>query len=263
MPQPIPVLSTIFKKLASKGALLSRDDSATKAVPSSYGVGWNYLHTEGDNSLGFKDIQDLITYITGGLNRWVVAPTKIIPIPSISRTVAENHSGGGSTSTKSASVPTPAVSEPATATASPLSVGAGIAHDDDGADTDETTATNNDTAGDMHLLPSPAAVGDGFYLGLSSQFDWAAMNIGTAGAGTWTITWKYWNGTTWTALTMKYDETSNFRTTGLKRAHWVRPGDWATKNILGSTLYYVKAEVTAYTSMTTQPLGTRAWLGQY
>ena len=148
---------------------------------------------------------------------------------------------------------------------SPQAVGAGVAHDDDVGDTDETTETNNPTANDMHLLPSPGAVGDGFYFGLSDPFDWLCLNIGTPGEGTWTITWKYWNGITWTALTLKYDETDHFRAAAGK--HWVhldgRPGDWATTTILTYTLYFIKGEVTSYTSMTTQPLGTQAWIGRY
>lgn len=152
----------------------------------------------------------------------------------------------------------------ATPYAGPLACGGAVYHDDSPLiDTDETTQANNTTANDIHLLPSPGAVGDGFYFGLNNPFDRIAVNIGTAGAGTWTITWKYYNGVTWTALTIKTDETSHFRTSGLKGCHWVRPLDWAATLIAGMNLYWVKSEITAYTSMTTQPLGTQAWLGRY
>ena len=152
----------------------------------------------------------------------------------------------------------------ATPYASPLACGGAVYHDDSPLiDTDETTQANNATANDMHLLPNPGAVGDGFYFGLNNLFDRVAINIGTAGAGTWTITWKYYNGVTWTALTIKTDETSHFRTSGLKGCHWVRPVDWAATPIAGMNLYWIKAEITAYTNMTTQPLGTQAWLGRY
>ncbi len=152
----------------------------------------------------------------------------------------------------------------ATPYAGPLACGGAVYHDDSPLiDTDETTQANNATANDMHLLPSPGAVGDGFYFGLNNPFDRIAVNIGTAGVGTWTITWKYYNGVTWTALTIKTDETSHFRTSGMKGCHWVRPLDWAATLIAGMNLYWVKSEITAYTSMTTQPLGTQAWLGRY
>ena len=152
----------------------------------------------------------------------------------------------------------------ATPYAGPLACGGAVYHDDSPLiDTDETTQANNATANDMHLLPSPGAVGDGFYFGMNNLFDRVVINIGTAGAGTWTITWKYYNGVTWTALTIKTDETSHFRSSGLKVCHWVRPVDWAATPIAGMNLYWVKAEITAYTNMTTQPLGTQAWLGRY
>jgi hypothetical protein len=153
----------------------------------------------------------------------------------------------------------------ATPYASPLACGGAVYHDDaPPTDTDETVPSNDAAANDMHLLPSPSAVGDGFYFGLDTPFDWVAINIGTAGAGTWTITWKYWNGSTWSALNLKYDETANLRTTGLKKVHFNRPLDWATTTIAAiANKYWVKAEVTAYTNMTTQPLGTQAWIGQY
>ncbi|AGG07370.1 hypothetical protein C1O63_1558 [Dehalococcoides mccartyi] len=148
--------------------------------------------------------------------------------------------------------------------ASPLACGGAVYHDDSPLiDTDETTQANNATANDIHLLPSPGAVGDGFYFGLNNPFDRVVVNIGTAGVGTWTITWKYYNGVTWTALTIKTDETSHFRTSGLKGCHWVRPLDWTATLIAGMNLYWVKSEITAYTSMTTQPLGNQAWLGRY
>jgi hypothetical protein len=146
----------------------------------------------------------------------------------------------------------------------PLACGGAVYHDDSPLiDTDETAQANNGTVNDIHLLPSPGAVGDGFYFGLDNPFDRVAINIGTAGAGTWTITWKYYNGITWTALTIKTDETAHFRTLGLKGCHWVRPADWTATLIAGKNLYWVKAEITAYTNMTTQPLGNQAWLGRY
>jgi len=252
--------------LTTQGDVLYRNVEAAR-LAAAYGVGYSFLHAKntGKDEPEWMDIQELIAYITGGANRMIAPPTLVIPVPEISVKVEERHTGGKHTIDKSLSIPVPSI-EVATATCSPLAVGAGIAHDDDPpTDTDETTATNNPTANDMHLLPSPAAVGDGFYFGLANPFDWVCLNIGTPGVGVWAITWKYWNGTTWTALPLKYDQTDNFRAAAGK--HWVhfdgRPGDWATTTILAYTLYFIKGEVTAYTSMTTQPLGTQAWIGRW
>jgi hypothetical protein len=185
-----------------------------------------------------------------------------IPEPSIS-VAAASSSGEAFTATLSLPVPMVTVSKGGT-TSPPLAVLGAVYHDDAPLiDTDETAAANDVAANDMHLTPSPGAVGDGFYFGLDNPFDWVSVNIGTAGAGTWTITWKYFNGVTWTALAMKSDETSGWRTTGIRRAHWNRPLDWALFTVAALNLYWVKAEITSYTVMTTQPLGNQAWVGRY
>ena len=264
-PKGITKLKEIAAAMA-QGGIPFRGPSFLEKLAASYGVGYNFLHAlnTGIDEPEWMDIQEIIAYITGGLNRMIAPPTLVIPAPDISVEVAAASAPPGKTIISSLTTPVPSI-EVATAICSPLAVGAGIAHDDDPpTDTDETTAANNPTANDMHLLPSPAAVGDGFYFGLADLFDWVCLNIGTPGVGVWTNIWKYWNGTTWTASTIKYDETNNFRAAAGKHwVHFVRPGDWATTTILTHTLYFIKCEVTAYTSMTTQPLGTQAWIGRW
>lgn len=249
-----------------QGDIAYRGANTLEKLAADWGAGFNFLHVTNSGQLGldWRDVQAMIIYLTGAVNRMIALPSLVIPTPSISQVTEQHSSPPGKTATPSLTIPEPTVIAPTMVTVSPQAVGAGIAHDDDVGNTDETTETNNPTANDMHLLPSPGAVGDGFYFGLSDPFDWVCLNIGTPGAGTWTITWKYWNGTTWTALTLKYDETNHFRAAAGKHwVHLVRPGDWATTTILTYTLYFIKAEVTAYTSMTTQPLGTQAWIGKY
>ena len=248
-----------------QGDIAYRGADVLQRLPADYGVGYNFLHVKNSGQLEpeWMDIQDLVAYLTGAVNRMVALPTLMIPRVSLNLAADEDHSGGGFTAAPLLSVTTP-TAVMVTAMAAPAAVSAAIAHDDDPpTDTDETAETNSPTTNDMHLLPSPSAVGDGFYFGLADSFDWVCLDIGTAGAGSWSITWKYWNGSTWTALSLKYDETGNFRTTGKKWAHWNRPGDWAITTILTHTLYFVKAEVTSYGSMTNQPLGSRAWIGKY
>lgn len=252
----------------SQGAIAYRGLDTLEKLAAEYGIGYNFLHAQntGIDQPDWMNIQELVAYITGGKNRMIAPPTLVIPSPSISVEATAASAPPGKTATPSLAIPAPSIEE-ATATASPLAVDGGIAHDDDPpTDTDETTETNDATANDMHLLPSPAAVGDGFYFGLANPFDWLCLNIGTPGVGVWTITWKYWNGTTWTALTLigAKDQTDNFRAATGK--HWVqfeRPSDWSETTILSKNLYWIKGEVTSYTSMTTQPLGTQAWIGRY
>jgi hypothetical protein len=86
--------------------------------------------------------------------------------------------------------------------------------------TDYTDEANEDTTDDVPLLPSPVGATDCLYIGSGEQFDYLLINIGTAGTTTFTLTWEYWDGTTWTALTSselwKSDQLTNFRTAGLR-----------------------------------------------
>ena len=205
--------------------------------------------------------------ILGTMITWIFEinpPVLSIPAPSLGLATATASSPPGLTATEPLTVPEPVIGD-AAVKSDPLAVDGGVAHDDDGADTDETAETNSAVINDMHLLPSPGALGDGFYIGSLNPFDWLCLNIGTAGAGVWTIAWKYWDGLTWTALTLigLKDQTAHFRTTGKKWVTFQRPGDWALNVISALNLYWVKGECTAYTSMTVQPLGTQSWIGKY
>ena len=137
----------------------------------------------------------------------------------------------------------------------------GAVADDGGAQTDETTSANDDTTNDMNLLPAAPAVNDAYYFAYSATFGKIRLKQGAAGAGTWTIGWEYWNGTAWVGLSNVSDGTDGFRTSGTKLITFDIPGDWATTTVTGLGPYYwVRAKVSAYTSITTQPKGTRAWI---
>lgn len=126
--------------------------------------------------------------------------------------------------------------------------------------TTETTEANNATPDDMTLLPAaPVQDDDAYYIGSDYTFDKITITISTAGAGTWTITWKYWNGSAWTALSGVTDGTTSFTTAGTKDVTFTLPSDWAQTAVNAITKYWVKADLTAYTSITTQPLGQQAW----
>jgi len=208
------------------------------------------------------DIQDLIVYLTGAVNRMVAPPTLAVLIPGIGVEVAAASSPPGRTATLTLAIPAPSIGVPATATYSPAALDGAIA-DDGGVQTDETAAANNPTANDMTLLPAVPAVNDAYYFGLSTLWDWLSLNIGQAGAGTWTIVWEYWNGSTWATLPGAYDTSNGFRNGGYQSLTFPRPGDWATSSILLMNLFWVRARVSAYTSVTTQPLGTQAWIGTH
>jgi len=134
--------------------------------------------------------------------------------------------------------------------------------DDGGVQTTETTGTRDSTANDMTLLPATPAVNDAYYFGSAVTYNRVRLNVGTRGVGTWTITWEYWNGSAWTALSGVDDETVGFTSTitSPKNITFTVPGDWATTTVNSiASMYWVRARVSAYTSVTTQPKGTQAW----
>lgn len=137
-----------------------------------------------------------------------------------------------------------------------------VFQDDGGVFTDYTAAMGDlgVVTGDVYPLPAAPAVNDAFYLGNTTKtFGRAEIYMRTAGVGTWTITWEYWNGSTWTALTAT-DNTVGF-TSGSggasKDVYWTMPLDWATTAVNSVTGYWVRGRVSAFTSITTQPVADR------
>lgn len=138
---------------------------------------------------------------------------------------------------------------------------AGAVADDGGAQTNETAEANNATANDMTLLPATPAVGDAYYFSYEFPFNKLRINIGTNGAGVWTLAWEYYNGLAWVALPGLSDGTTGFMAgTGNKDVTFTIPSNWAKTEVLGFTEYWIRARVSAYTSVTTQPKGTQAWI---
>jgi len=122
--------------------------------------------------------------------------------------------------------------------------------------TDELTEALSAAASDMTLLPAIPVVGDAYYFGWFVPQSGFTLNIGTQGDGTWTITWEYYNGG-WVALGGVSDGTSGFTLSGSCDISWTLPADWATVAVNGSTLYWVRARVSAFVAVITQPLGTQ------
>lgn len=133
--------------------------------------------------------------------------------------------------------------------------------DDGGAYTDETTEANEDTANDMTLFPATPAADDAYLIGMTNQFNRVLFNVGTAGAGTYTVAWEYWNGSGWSALSGVTDDTGAFKNAGLNDVVFTIPSNWATTTINSQgPFYYIRAKIDSGTT-TTVPLGTRAYAG--
>lgn len=137
----------------------------------------------------------------------------------------------------------------------------GAVANDGGVQTDETDHANDATASDMTLLPPVPEVNDAYYFIGTTPFDVLRIQIGIPGVGTWTIVWEYWKGS-WSALSGVTDGTSAFKAAaGAHDVLWTKPTDEVATTIAGIAGYAIRARVSAYTSVTTQPKGSQAWKG--
>lgn len=129
---------------------------------------------------------------------------------------------------------------------------------DDSASTfvDETTDANSSTSADWTVFPASEAVGDYVAIGHTKPFtkvifDYAGGTAGVGGA----VSWEYWNGTAWTALSGVTDNTTGFTVAASDNLSvtWTEPTDWVARQLnAGKTLYYIRAKVT--TVYTTNPI---------
>ena len=72
--------------------------------------------------------------------------------------------------------------------------------DDGGAFTDFTQSIDNNNAGGFRLLPTTPVVNDALYFGDELiPFETVFVDLSTAASG-FTLTWEYWNGSTWASL---------------------------------------------------------------
>ena len=133
--------------------------------------------------------------------------------------------------------------------------------------TDDTTDFTDAGASDCAALPAYPGVGDGLYIGYGEKFTKVKATIGTAGVATWTVSLKYWDGSAWTAVTaaLVEDDTAGWTTgTSTYYVHFVPPSDWVANTAANGpnsqTGFFVVMEITAFTSVTTQPLITQGWV---
>ncbi|GAJ07978.1 unnamed protein product, partial [marine sediment metagenome] len=143
----------------------------------------------------------------------------------------------------------------------------GAVKKDGASELSETDEANSAAEDDMNLLPAntPVADEDGYYFGhLSETFQTLRLKIGVSGeADELTITWKYWDGSDWVALTNVLDNTDSFKAAaGDHDVSFALPTDWAKKTIASISAYWIKADLTVYTAGVSpvQPLGTQSWI---
>ena len=120
--------------------------------------------------------------------------------------------------------------------------------------TQNGTGVDDPQALEMAGLPAAPAVNDAVYFGLDTTFDRLSIYIRVAGSG-YTITWEYYNGSSWAALSPT-DNTTGFTVASFKTVVWEQPSNWAAVSVNGSaSLYFVRARVSAITAPSGPTLG--------
>ena len=116
-------------------------------------------------------------------------------------------------------------------------------------------------------FPAGAGANDAFYV----LFDEVpsspiAIVVDTAGAGTYTLDWQYYNGFAWTSFSGVTDGTNGLKNTGSNTLAFTDPSNWSPKVVNGSNRAYGIRAVRDGGTVTTDPLlnifastGNDAW----
>jgi len=122
-----------------------------------------------------------------------------------------------------------------------------------------TSEAQEDTENDVPLLPTSPVVDDALYFGCDNPCRILTVDTDTAGVNDLTLAYEYWDGDTYEPLSGVTDNTNRFTTLGRETVSWDMPADWATSTVTGSavTSFWGRARISAVTSYTTQPLGSR------
>jgi len=134
--------------------------------------------------------------------------------------------------------------------------------------TDQIDGATDITANDMTLLPAAPALNDAYYFGHKAPFDKLTVHMGTAGTPAyvngvsgWAVVWEYWDGNSWEALAGISDLTVAFTAAvGDHDVTWTMPTDWAIYEVEEQYLYWVRARVSDFETITIQPKGDQAWV---
>ena len=131
---------------------------------------------------------------------------------------------------------------------------------------DEGTTTFSNTAvtaasapwtANWQFWPDVETDDDATYFGNALRFCQMYIDVDTAAAayGGDAITWEYWDGSTWSALTIIYDHTGNTVTDGTRpyiqdgSISFIPPTDWVANAVDSQTAYWVRARISAFANL--------------
>lgn len=133
-----------------------------------------------------------------------------------------------------------------------------------GAVTSETVDISDAGTNDV-TCPPVVGANDVIYFGTEYKFETLEITVGTAGVYTATLVWEYWTGSAWSTLTVT-DGTNYFKNAGTNNVTWTAPSNWARTSVVSAASgtyqykYWVRCRVSAFTSVTTPPLLSYAYI---
>ena len=139
---------------------------------------------------------------------------------------------------------------------------AALAVVDDGGDLQllSTSATGAGVAANYQLFPDVEVENDAAYFGGAAPFGAMFFDIDTVATyGADSLTWEYWNGAAWAALTIVWDQTDTTAQDGLRSFQqdgeiiFSAPSDWASTTVNGQAGFWVRARCNATVDITQTP----------
>jgi hypothetical protein len=103
-----------------------------------------------------------------------------------------------------------------------------------------TWTDESDQSVPYNLLPSTPADNDAIYFG-SEDSPFAGVMVDIDGGTGFTLTWQYWNGSIWTALSGVIDVSEGLHVDGETSISWDLPSNWVVNNPgMGVSAYWVR-----------------------
>lgn len=139
-----------------------------------------------------------------------------------------------------------------------VSADVACALDDGGLYAGDTTDCNDVGTADIAFTAATPADDDAFYIGrVGKKFSSIDITISTAGNGTWTVDWEYWDGDSWAALADVVDGTTAWEAAaGVVVVSFTQPVDWAANTVDSVLAYWVRSVIDDYSATTTAPVGS-------
>ncbi len=128
---------------------------------------------------------------------------------------------------------------------------------------DQSSGANDATNANWTVFPASEDTSDYVAIGYSQKFRKVIFDYanGTAGVGG-SVTWQYWNGSSWAALSGVSDATTGFTASvgDGKVLTFTLPTDWTATSLNGSqSLYYIRALVAG--AYSTNPILDQGFIG--